>query len=154
MVKKKILFIHHSPSINTRKLSKFVESKIYNLNLKINLNSLSPLNANINSFDSVNGVIIGTTENFGYMAGLTKDFFDRNYDLLRQTKQGLPIFYYVRAGQDGEGSRLAINKILKGMGWRQVLPPIILKGTWKNTFFSNLEDKVSNFAHGIELGIY
>ena len=154
MVKKKILFIHHSPSINTRKLSKCVESKIYNLNLKINLNSLSPLNANINSFDSVNGVIIGTTENFGYMAGLTKDFFDRNYDLLRQTKQGLPIFYYVRAGQDGEGSRLAINKILKGMGWRQVLPPIILKGTWKNTFFVNLEDKVSNFAHGIELGIY
>jgi hypothetical protein len=154
MVKKKILFIHHSPSINTRKLSKCVESKIYNLNLKINLKSLSPLNANINSFDSVNGVIIGTTENFGYMAGLTKDFFDRNYDLLRQTKQGLPIFYYVRAGQDGEGSRLAINKILKGMGWRQVLPPIILKGTWKNSFYGNLEDKVSNFAHGIELGIY
>jgi hypothetical protein len=99
-------------------------------------------------------VIIGTTENFGYMAGLTKDFFDRNYDALRQTKQGLPVFYYVRAGQDGEGSRLAINKILKGMGWRQVLPPIILKGPWKNTFFGNLEDKVSNFAHGIELGIY
>ena len=154
MVKKKILFIHHSPSINTRKLSKFVESKIYNLNLKISLKSLAPLNANTNSFDSVNGVIIGTTENFGYMAGLTKDFFDRNYDSLRQTTQGLPIFYYVRAGQDGEGSRLAINKILKGMGWRQVLPPIILKGTWKNTFFGNLEDKVSNFAHGIELGIY
>ena len=40
------------------------------------------------------------------------------------------------------------------MGWRQVLPPIILKGPWKNTFFGNLEDKVSNFAHGIELGIY
>ena len=154
MVKKKILFIHHSPSINTRKLSKFVESKIYNLNLKISLKSLAPLNANTNSFDSVNGVIIGTTENFGYMAGLTKDFFDRNYDSLRQTTQGLPIFYYVRAGQDGEGSRLAINKILKGMGWRQVLPPIILKGPWKNTFFGNLEDKVSNFAHGIELGIY
>lgn len=154
MVKKKILFIHHSPSINTRKLSKFVESKIYNLNLKISLKSLAPLNANTNSFDSVNGVIIGTTENFGYMAGLTKDFFDRNYDSLRQTTQGLPIFYYVRAGQDGEGSRLAINKILMGMGWRQVLPPIILKGPWKNSFFDNLEDKVSNFANGIELGIY
>ena len=115
MVKKKILFIHHSPSINTRKLSKCVESKIYNLNIKISLKSLSPLNANTKSFDSVNGVIIGTTENFGYMAGLTKDFFDRNYDSLRHTTQGLPIFYYVRAGQDGEGSRLAINKILKGM---------------------------------------
>src|SRR5210317_997260 len=138
MVKKKILFIHHSPSINTRKLSKFVESKIYNLNLKISLKSLAPLNANTNSFDSVNGVMIGTTENFGYMAGLTKNFFDRNYDSLRQTKQGLPVFYYVRAGQDGEGSRLAINKILKGMGWRQVLPPIILKGPWKNTFFKLL----------------
>ena len=154
MLKKKILFIHHSPSINTRQLSDCVVKKINKLNLKISLKSLAPLDVNFHTFNSVNGVIIGTTENFGYMAGLTKDFFDRNYDLLRETTQGLPIFYYVRAGQDGEGSRLAINKILKGMGWRQVLPPIILKGPWKNSFFDNLEDKISNFANGIELGIY
>ena len=74
MLNKKILFIHHSPSINTKQLSDCVVKKINKLKLKISLKSVTPLDVNFHSFNSVNGVIIGTTENFGYMAGLTKDF--------------------------------------------------------------------------------
>ncbi|MBL6679712.1 MAG: hypothetical protein ISQ39_02890 [Alphaproteobacteria bacterium] len=154
MVFKNILFIHHSPSTNTKELSKFVEDKINSLTLKVNLKSLTPLAANFKSFESIDGLIIGTTENFGYMSGLTKDFFDRNYELLRTNTQGLPVFYYIRAGLDGEGSQVAIDKILVGLGWRQVLPPLILKGPWEKIFFSSLEEKVLNFTSGIELGIY
>ena len=41
MKKKNILFIHHSPSKNTKKLSKLVENKIGTLTPNINLKTLN-----------------------------------------------------------------------------------------------------------------
>jgi hypothetical protein len=66
----------------------------------------------------------------------------------------LPVFYYVRAGLDGQGSQIAINKILKGLKWKQVLPPLILKGKWQNNFIQKVEDQSLAFVNGIEMGIY
>ena len=85
---------------------------------------------------------------------MTKDFFDRCYDDLKDKTQGLPIFYYVRAGLDGEGSQIAINKILIGLKWRQVLPPLILNGEWSDNFIDLLEEKTLTFISGVEMGIY
>ena len=154
MKKKNILFIHHSPSTNTIELSNLVEDKINNLNNNINLNVLNTLETNISSFKKVDGVIIGTIENFGYMSGLTKDFFDRCYEELKEKTQGLPVIYYVRAGLDGEGSKVAINKILVGLRWKQVLPPLIYKGPWSNNYINQVEEYVLTFANGIDMGIY
>lgn len=151
---KNILFINHSPSTNTIKLSNHIEILTKELNPDINLISLNPFETKTNSFQSIDGVLIGTTENFGYMAGATKDFFDRCYEKLIDKTDGLPVFYYIRAGLDGEGSQVAINKILKGLKWKQVLPPLILKGAWTNNFLDEIEKKSSIFINGIEMGIY
>ena len=83
-----------------------------------------------------------------------KDFFDRCYDDLKDKTEGLPIIYYVRAGLDGEGCKVALNKILIGLRWRQVLPPLILKGSWQKDYLKQLEKFVLTFTSGIELGIY
>ena len=154
MKKKKILFIHHSPSENTKKLSKLVENKITNVTPNVNLTILNLIEANTFYFREIDGLIIGTTENFGYMSGLTKDFFDRCYNDLKDKTEGLPIIYYIRAGLDGEGCKVALNKILTGLRWRQVLPPLILKGSWQEGYMKQLEKFALTFASGIELGIY
>ena len=154
MKKKSVLFIHHSPSENTKKLSILVENKIDTITSDINLKTINMIEANTSSFKEIDGLIIGTTENFGYMSGLTKDFFDRCYDGLKDKTEGLPIIYYVRAGLDGEGCKFALNKILIGLRWRQVLPPLILKGSWQEDYLKQLEKFVLTFASGIELGIY
>ena len=154
MKKKSILFIHHSPSENTKKLSTLVENKIDTITSDVNLKTLKMIEANTSSFKEIDGLIIGTIENFGYMSGLTKDFFDRCYDDLKDKTEGLPIIYYVRAGLDGEGCKVALNKILIGLRWRQVLPPLILKGSWQEDYLKQLEKFVLTFAGGIELGIY
>ena len=154
MKKKSILFIHHSPSENTKKLSTLVENKIDTITSDVNLKTLNMIEANTSSFKEIDGLIIGTTENFGYMSGLTKDLFDRCYDELKDKTEGLPIIYYVRAGLDGEGCKVALNKILTGLRWRQVLPPLILKGAWQEDYLKQLEKFVLTFASGIELGIY
>ena len=154
MKKKNILFIHHSPSENTIKLSKLVENKITNVTPNVNLTILNLIETNTSSFREIDGLIIGTTENFGYMSGLTKDFFDRCYNDLKDKTEGLPIIYYIRAGLDGEGCKVALNKILTGLRWRQVLPPLILKGSWQKGYIKQLEKFALTFASGIELGIY
>ena len=152
--KKNILFVHHSPSENTKRLSKLVENKIETVTPDVNLKMLNLIEANIYSFKEIDGLIIGTTENFGYMSGLTKDFFDRCYNDLKDKTEGLPIIYYIRAGLDGEGCKVALNKILTGLRWRQVLPPLILKGSWQEGYMKQLEKFSLTFASGIELGIY
>ncbi len=154
MKKKSILFIHHSPSKNTKKLSTLAENKINTITSDVNLKTLNMIEANTFSFKEIDGLIIGTTENFGYMSGLTKDFFDRCYDELKDKTEGLPIIYYVRAGLDGDGCKVALNKILTGLRWRQVLPPLILKGSWQEDYLKQLEKFVLTFVSGIELGIY
>ena len=151
---KKIIFISHSPSKNTKALSDIVVKTVNSKNLKIDIEVFSPLKISSESIKKSNGVIIGTTENFGYMAGATKDFFDRCYNELLHNSQGLPVFYYIRAGLDGEGTLRAIDKILLGLKWRQVLKPIVLKGNWNNDFKNIVAEAALNFAIGIEEGIY
>ena len=49
---------------------------------------------------------------------------------------------------------MALNRILIGLKWKQVLEPIILKGDWKNEFIDQVTESCLNFAIGIEEGIY
>ena len=151
---KKIIFISHSPSKNTKTLSDIVFNTVNSNDLNINIELFSPLEISSESIKKSDGVIIGTTENFGYMAGATKDFFDRCYNELLDNTQGLPVFYYIRAGLDGEGTVRAIDKILLGLKWRQVLKPIVLRGNWNNNFKNKVAEASLNFAIGIQEGIY
>ena len=151
---KKIIFVSHSPSKNTKILSNTVLDVIKYNKLKLKVEIYSPLEITSNDVLKANGIIIGTIENFGYMAGATKDFFDRCYNNLLDRSQGLPVFYYIRAGLDGEGSERALNRIILGLKWRQVLKPLILKGKWTNDFINLVSEASLNFAIGIEEGIY
>ena len=153
-IDKKIVFVSHSPSKNTKILSNTVLDVIKYNKLKLKVEIYSPLEITSNDVLEANGIIIGTIENFGYMAGATKDFFDRCYNNLLDRSQGLPVFYYIRAGLDGEGSERALSRIILGLKWRQVLKPLILKGKWTNDFITLVSEASLNFAIGIEEGIY
>ena len=153
-IDKKIVFVSHSPSKNTQILSNTVLDVIKYNKLKLKVEIYSPLEITSNDVLKANGIIICTIENFGYMAGATKDFFDRCYNNLLDGSQGLPVFYYIRSGLDGEVSEIALNKIILGLKWRQVLKPLILKGKWTNDFITLVSEASLNFAIGIEEGIY
>src|SRR3546814_9262380 len=72
--------------------------------------------------------LLGTPENFGYMSGLLKDFFDRTYYPAEGKTVGLPYAVLISAGNDGSGAARAIERIATGYGWRAVAEPLIVKG--------------------------
>lgn len=152
--KKKLLVIAHAPSKNTQKL---LEAVIRGANhpdiTNVDVQYIAPLDTRADDIKSAQAIIIGTTENLGYIAGLTKDVFDRcYYDCLEHT-QGRPFCFYIRAGHDGTGARRAIETITTGLRWRLVQEPLICKGDFDESFITQCEELGLAMAASLDAGI-
>ena len=124
---KRLLIVAHAPSENTLSLREAVERGARS-ETGIEVRVVAPLQAGPDDVLAAQAVILGTTENLGYMSGALKDFFDRSYNPLLEKTQGLPYALYIRAGSDGTGTRRGVETITTGLRWRAVQEPLICKG--------------------------
>ena len=151
---KKLLIIAHAPSENTQKMLEAVINGASNPDLEnVEVRSLTPLETQPDDINSANAIILGTTENLGYMAGLMKDVFDRCYYPCLEKTEGLPFAFYVRAGHDGTGTRRAIESITTGLRWRLVQDPLICRGDFQAAFIDRCEELGLAMAASLEAGI-
>ena len=151
---KKLLLISHAPSKNTKNMMNAVIRGATNHEIaNVDVRPISPLDTNPEDIKTAQAVIIGTTENLGYMAGLIKDVFDRCYYPCLENTEGLPFTFYVRAGNDGTGTRRAIESITTGLSWRLVQEPLICRGEFKEEFVTQCEDLGMTMAASLEAGI-
>jgi multimeric flavodoxin WrbA len=154
MDKKKLVVIAHAPSLNTERLLQAVIKGASNTDIEnVEVKFIAPLDAQPEDIKAANAIIIGTTENLGYMAGLIKDVFDRCYYPCLDHTQGLPFAFYVRAGHDGTGTRRAIESITKGLRWKLVQEPLICKGGFKEEFIEECENLGLTMAASLDAGI-
>ena len=154
---KTLLIVAHCPSPNTRDLGRALTLAGHpdrNEIDQISIRSISPFSTSASEFTSVDGVLLFTTENFGYMSGAMKDMFDRIYYPCLETTQGLPYCLCVRAGKDGTGAVRAVNTIVTGLRWSMAQPPLVLKGEFQDIFIEQAENYALTFATGLEMGIY
>lgn len=151
---KVLIVISHTPSQNTNEM---LEAVIKGANhpdiVNVEVRCISPLDTHPEDIKSAQAIIIGTTENLGYMAGLTKDVFDRCYNECLDSTQGLPFTFYVRAGLDGTGTRRAIESITTGLRWRLVQEPLICRGEFNDEFIAQCEDLGLAMAASLDAGI-
>jgi multimeric flavodoxin WrbA len=153
-VKKHLLIVAHNPSPNTQKL---VDATLRGASHEdidgVEVKHIPPLQATPEDVLWADAIILGTTENFGYMSGALKDFFDRIYYPCIEQTGAMPFALYIRAGLDGTGTRIAVGKITTGLSWKAVQEPIILHGEYKPEFETQCEELGMLMAASLEAGI-
>lgn len=151
---KKLLIVAHAPSPNTRKLRDAVAAGASHPDIEnVEVRVLAPLDAGPEDVLWCDAVVLGTTENLGYMSGALKDFFDRSYYPCLEETQGLPFTFYIRAGHDGTGTHRAIDSITTGLRWRQVQEPLLCQGKYQDAFEDQCRDLGMTMAASLDAGL-
>ncbi len=96
---------------------------------------------------------LGTPENFGYMSGMTKDFFDRTFYEVEGKLNPLPYALFLCAGNDGSGAIRSIERIANGYPFQKIQEPIICKGDLAAAS-ARCKELGQMMAAGIEMGIF
>ena len=153
---RRLLIVGHVPSDNTRRLRDAAAGAARDAleGDGVRVVAQSPFETQPAHVLAANAVILGTTENLGYMSGALKDFFDRCYYPCLEHTQGLPYCLYIRAGHDGTGTRRGVETIVTGLRWRPVQEPLVCRGEWDEAFVERVAEIGAAMAAGLEAGIF
>lgn len=153
--RKTLLIVAHAPSPNTLALRDAVSEGARHPDIEaVDVRVLAPLEAGPEDVLACDAIILGTTENLGYMSGALKDFFDRSYYPCLEQTQGLPFTFYIRAGLDGTGTHRAIDSITTGLRWRLVQEPLLCHGEYRGDFESQCRELGQYMAAGLDAGLF
>lgn len=152
---KKLLIIYHTQSGNTNRMAEAVlegarDPDIANVETRV----LDALDASSADLLAADGVIFGTPENFGYMSGALKYFFDRTYYDCLDRVAGKPYALFVRAGNDGRGAIDSVTRIITGLKLKAICEPVLIAGDFDAARLSECREMGQLFAAGLEAGIF
>ena len=102
---------------------------------------------------TADGLAVGTPENFGYMSGMVKDFFDRTYVGAQEKVFRKPFVVFVSAGNDGTGALRAIERIALGYKFKTVYQPVIARGELTREILDQCFELGATIAGGCQMGI-
>ncbi|MFT4727012.1 MAG: multimeric flavodoxin WrbA [Granulosicoccus sp.] len=155
MSTKTLLIVINRPSANTTKLADAVINGANHEDIDgVTVVFREPLDATIEDVLNCDGILLGTTENFGYMSGVLKDFFERVYYPCIEHTEGLPYGLYVRAGLDGIGAQSAVERIVTGLKWSAIQPCVTLKGEYDAAFEQQCHELGMLMAAGLDTGVF
>ena len=153
--RKSLLVVAHAPSANTRRLRDAVVEGARSEEVSgVEVVALSPFDTTPEHVLSADAIVLGTTENLGYMSGALKDFFDRCYYPCLDHTQGRPYALYIRAGHDGTGTRRGVETIVTGLRWKAVRDPLLCRGDWDDGFVDEARELGLLMAAGLEAGVF
>ena len=151
----KLLIVAHCPSAHTRAMADAVSRGASHREIEtIDVQLIAALEAGPEDVLGADGMVLGTTENFGYMSGALKDFFDRIYYPCLERTEGLPWSLFVRAGNDGRGALTSVERIVTGLCWKRVQEPLVCSGPWDDRWLADCEELGMTMAAGLEAGIF
>ncbi len=152
---KRLLVVYYSRSGGTERMAEAVirgaqDDAIESVEVIVR----SALEASPADVLQADGIILGTPENFGYMSGAMKLFFETIYYPCIDHTQGLPYGLFIRAGNDGQGALTSMSRIITGLSWREVVEPVIISGEFDDTCLDGCTDLGMLLAAGLDTGIY
>lgn len=152
---KRLLIVANTPSPNTQAIVDAVVKGASHPDISgIQVVAMDPFKTTPDDVKAADAIIVGSTENLGYLSGAVKDFFDRCYYPCLELTQGKPYALYIRAGHDGTGSTRAAQTIITGLRWRQVREPLLMRGDFQDQFLDQAEELGMYMAAGLEAAIF
>ena len=119
--------------------------------------SLSAPDAGPDDVDAASGLVLVTTENFGMVSGLVKDFLERIYPWFEEVPNrnpGLPYLLVSKGGNDGTGAVRDVTRIVTGLRWKEALPPIAIAGPVTDEHLAHVREQTATLAAGIDGGVF
>ncbi|MCB1908004.1 MAG: NAD(P)H-dependent oxidoreductase [Rhodocyclaceae bacterium] len=151
--KRRLLIVYHTQTGHTGRLADAVAAGARSVE-ECDTVLLRAFDAGADDLRHADGLLLGTPENFGYMSGALKDFFDRTYYAVEGEMAGVPYGVFVSAGNDGRGAVREIGRIANGYGWRQVCDAMIVRGEVGEDDLANARDLGEAMASGLALGVF
>lgn len=99
-------------------------------------------------------IIFGTPENFGYMSGALKDFYDRTFYPAEPHQLNRPYALLVSAGNDGTGAVRECDRILKGYPMKKATEPYIARKEINAEHLERAFELGQMMATGLAMGIF
>lgn len=125
----RLLVVHHSPSPNVRGIADAVLRGARHEDISgVDVIERPALEATADDVRAADGILLGTTANFGYISGALKHFFDTTYYQVRDETTKLPFSYWIHGGYDTTGAERAMTSITTGYGWALAAAPLIFTG--------------------------
>jgi len=150
-----ILVVYHSQGGNTRKMAEAVAAGAGEVE-GVRVVLKEAFQATFADLVDCDGLVLGSPEYFGYMAGALKDFFDRTYESARGERKVFkkPYAVFVSAGNDGRGALAAIERICIGYPLKKVYEAVIARGGLTEQHLTACRELGQTVAAGCDAGIY
>lgn len=149
----KILIVYHSQTGKTQKMAQAVAEGAKSIEgVEVILKRAS--DATLDDLLTADGLALGTPENFGYMSGMVKDFFDRTYLGAQEKVFRKPFVVFISAGNDGTGALRAVERIALGYKFKTVFQPVVARGDITNEILTQCVELGATIAGGCQMGIY
>lgn len=127
----RLLIVHHSPSRHVEALTQAVVDGAGDDAIEgVEVVARPALEATAQEVLAADGIVLGTSANFGYMSGALKHFFDSTFlavgGALGDDGQGegatgpkKPFGLYVHGRYDTTGAVRSVHGIVQALGWEQ-----------------------------------
>lgn len=123
---KKLLVVYHSQTGNTEAMARAIAEGATSGGASVVLKKAT--DASGDDLLNCEGAAIGTPNYFGYMSGLTKDFFDRAWPTCRGKVSGKPYVAFSSSGGSGRGALDSVERICGSLGMNKAFEGIVATG--------------------------
>jgi len=150
---KRVVIIWHSKTTHTRQLVEALHDGVSQTE-GVSAELIHALSPTVACFSNADLLVFATPENFGYMSGALKYFFDETYYEVEPLNLTLPYCVIVSAGTDGTNAAREIHRIMKGYGFKKIAEDNIVVGPPTPEALNAAQTFGTALAEGLLLGIY
>jgi multimeric flavodoxin WrbA len=148
----RLLIVHHTPSPNLHSMLEAVTSGATDDAIEgVEVVVRAALSASASDALAVDGYVLGSPANLGYISGALKHFFDEIYYPCLEETIGRPFGFYLHGNNDTTGAERAIQAITTGLQWRLAAKPVTLIGEPSRTDLDACWDLGATLAAGLTL---